>query len=111
MATDTPIRVLLAVLAAAPALFVPAAARPAAAPAVRAVELDGDEIGLTGNAGHVRGSMKPKVTAYFDRESYGAGDRGRLVVLDRAPAVTVQIFAPAARPRERSTTTRCSGHR
>jgi hypothetical protein len=88
MATDTPIRrsgatlvaLLLAALVAAPASC------------GTGPELDGDEIELTGNAGHIRDSTKPTVTAYFTRESYGPRDRASLIVLDRAPAVAVQIF-------------------
>src|SRR5919108_4602111 len=55
-------------------------------------ELDADEIELMGNAGHVPDSHKPKLTAYFLRESYGPGDRARLVVTDTASAVSVQIM-------------------
>jgi hypothetical protein len=55
-------------------------------------ELDSDEIGLMGFAGHVPDSKKPKVTAYFEQESYRPGDQARLVVTDTAPQVSVQIF-------------------
>jgi hypothetical protein len=55
-------------------------------------ELDSDEIGLMGNAGHAPDSKKPKLTAYFERESYRPGDRAHLVVTDTAPQVSVQIF-------------------
>lgn len=55
-------------------------------------ELDSDEIGLIGFAGHVPDSKKPKVTAYFEQESYRPGDQARLVVTDNAPQVSVQIF-------------------
>jgi hypothetical protein len=54
--------------------------------------LDADEIQLMGNAGKVPDSTKPKVTAYFDHESYHAGDRARLVVTDTASALSVQIM-------------------
>jgi hypothetical protein len=54
--------------------------------------LDSDEIGLIGFAGHVPDSKKPKVTAYFEQESYRPGDQARLVVTDTAPQVSVQIF-------------------
>jgi hypothetical protein len=55
-------------------------------------ELDSDEIGLMGFAGHVPDSKKPKVTAYFEQESYRPDDRARLVVTDTAAHVSVQIF-------------------
>jgi N,N-dimethylformamidase beta subunit-like, C-terminal len=54
--------------------------------------LDSDEIGLMGNAGHAADSTKPKVTAYFERESYRRGDAARLVVTDRAAHVSVRVF-------------------
>ena len=44
-------------------------------------ELDSDEIGLMGFAGHVPDSKKPKLTAYFEQESYRPGDRAELVRL------------------------------
>jgi hypothetical protein len=86
MATD--FRILAA--AACAALI----ASPFAATAhVRAAEpLDADEIELMGNAGHVPDSKKPKVTAYFERESYRSGDVARLVVTDVAPSVAVRIY-------------------
>ncbi len=55
-------------------------------------ELDSDEIGLMGNAGHAPDSKKPKLTAYFGQESYRPGDQARLVITDNAPQVSVQIF-------------------
>jgi hypothetical protein len=54
--------------------------------------LDSDEIGLMGNAGHVPDSTKPKLTAYFERESYRRGEAARMVVTDRASNVSVQVF-------------------
>jgi hypothetical protein len=54
--------------------------------------LDSDEIELTGNAGHVPDSTKPKLTAYFAQESYRPGDRARLVVTDDAANVAVRFF-------------------
>ena len=54
--------------------------------------LDADEIELIGNAGRVPDSKKPKVTAYFEHESYGPGDRARLVVTDNASSLQVQIM-------------------
>ncbi len=44
-----------------------------------------------GNAGHMPDSKRPKLTANFGRESYARGDDARLVVLDSAPSVSVQI--------------------
>jgi hypothetical protein len=55
-------------------------------------ELDSDEIGLMGNAGRVSDSKKPKLSAYFEQESYRPGDQARLVVTDTAPQVSVQIL-------------------
>src|SRR5438105_12638542 len=54
--------------------------------------LDSDEIELTGNAGHVPDSTKPKLTAYFTQQSYRPGDRARLVVTDVAANVEVRFF-------------------
>jgi hypothetical protein len=54
-------------------------------------DLDGDEIDLMGNAGHARGSSKPKLTAYFQRESYRRGDAAELVVIDHAARVSIEI--------------------
>src|SRR5213592_974042 len=55
------------------------------------LELDGDDIDLMGNAGHARDSRKPKLTAYFERESYRRGEVAHLVVTDRAAHISVQI--------------------
>ena len=55
-------------------------------------ELDSDEIGLMGFAGHVPDSKKPKLTAYFEQESYRPGDEAHLVVTDTASQVSVQIL-------------------
>src|SRR5712691_5378001 len=54
--------------------------------------VDSDEIELTGNAGHVPDSTKPKLTAYFAQESYRPGDRARLLVTDDAANVDVRFF-------------------
>lgn len=61
-------------------------------------ELDSDEIGLMGFAGHVPDSKKPKLTAYFEQESYRPGDRARLVVTDTASQVSVQILRAGGEP-------------
>jgi N,N-dimethylformamidase beta subunit-like protein len=84
MATESHIRsglalrvaALAAALAAAPALLATRSTEHVSPP------LDSDEIGLMGNAGHVPDSKKPKVTAYFTRESYRPGDRAQLIVAD-----------------------------
>lgn len=55
-------------------------------------ELDADEIELMGNAGRVPDSTKPKVTAYFEHESYGPRDGARLIVTDTARTLSVQIM-------------------
>jgi hypothetical protein len=101
MATDTRIRcsaatrvaVLLAALAAAPVVFSTVSTQQhSPAKAGHGMELDADEIEMIGNAGHVKDSTKPKVTAYFTLESYGPGDHATLVIDDKAEAVSVQIF-------------------
>src|SRR5262249_53419059 len=55
-------------------------------------ELDSDEIGLMGNAGRVPDSKKPKLTAYFDQESYKPGDKARLTIPDTATNVSVRFY-------------------
>jgi hypothetical protein len=80
MATKTLTLVLIAVLAGA---FVASA---------RADHRDADEIGLVGFAGKPKDSKKPKLTAYFTRESYRPGDSARLVVTDTAPDVVARFF-------------------
>ena len=55
-------------------------------------QLDADELQLIGFAGHVPDSKKPKVTAYFEHESYAPGASATLVVEDTAAAVSVQIM-------------------
>src|SRR6476661_2671072 len=54
--------------------------------------LDDDERNLVGFAGHVPDSAKPKVTAYFPKESYAVGSTARLEITDRASDVRVQMF-------------------
>ena len=61
-------------------------------------ELDSDEIGLMGFAGHVPDSKKPKLTAYFEQESYRPGDRAKLVITDTASQVSVQILRAGGEP-------------
>jgi hypothetical protein len=89
MSTETQIRSVAAVVLTLLGLLVWTAATP---PRHHPEELDSDEIGLMGNAGHVPDSTKPKLTAYFERESYRRGDAALLVVTDRAPNVSVRVF-------------------
>jgi hypothetical protein len=91
MATNSRIRygVALAatVVAASSAAFSHHSSKPAFG-----MELDSDEIGLMGNAGRVPDSKKPKLTAYFDRESYKPGDRAHLTITDTAANVSVRFY-------------------
>ena len=89
MATE-PSKYRLAILAGACAAVLAWPAPPQPAHPLEA--LDSDEIGLMGNAGHVPDSTKPKLTAYFERESYRPGDAAHLVVTDDADAVSLQVF-------------------
>jgi hypothetical protein len=57
-----------------------------------AAGLDADELELIGFAGRMPDSTKPKLTAYFQRESYPRGGRARLVIADTARNVSVQFF-------------------
>jgi hypothetical protein len=54
--------------------------------------LDGDELDLVGFAGHVPDSLKPKITAFFPKESYAVGSTAQLEIIDRAFGVQVQMF-------------------
>ncbi len=95
MSTETRISVAAAVCAAALAAVpvTPAQQVPHLAQTHTSHErLDSDEIGLMGNAGHAADSDKPKVTAYFDSESYRPGEVAHLVVTDSAPRVAVRFF-------------------
>src|SRR4051812_1665002 len=93
MATDPRIRcsiaALLVLLAGAAAPHT--APHPAVPAPAHQEELDADEIELMGNAGHAPDSKKPKLTAYFERESYRPGESARLVVTDHAARVDVQV--------------------
>jgi N,N-dimethylformamidase beta subunit-like protein len=51
-----------------------------------------EEIGLIGFAGRVIDSKKPKLTAYFERESYAPGASALLVVTDTARGITLRMF-------------------
>jgi hypothetical protein len=57
--------------------------------------LDADELSLTGFAGNVPDSTRPKVTAFFPRESYRIGDVAHLEVDDTASDLRVQVFRAA----------------
>ena len=50
------------------------------------------EVGTQGFAGRVPDSTKPKLTAYFDQESFRPGDTATLTVLDTAPAVGLRFY-------------------
>src|SRR5262245_57378408 len=53
--------------------------------------LDEDELEPVGFAGRMPDSTKPKLTAYFRRESYPRGGRARLVISDTAKNVSVTL--------------------
>jgi hypothetical protein len=53
---------------------------------------------LVGFAGHVPDSAKPKVTAYFPRQSYAQGTTAELEITDRVPDVKVQMFRAGMSP-------------
>jgi N,N-dimethylformamidase beta subunit-like protein len=57
--------------------------------------LDADELSLTGFAGSIPDSTKPKVTGFFPRQSYRAGDTALLEIDDRAADLRVQVFRAA----------------
>ncbi len=54
--------------------------------------LDADEQNLVGFAGHVPDSAKPKVTAYFPKESYRVGSTAELEITDSATELRIQLF-------------------
>jgi len=54
--------------------------------------LDDDERSLVGFAGHVPDSAKPKVTAFFPKESYAVGSTAQLEITDGASDLRVQMF-------------------
>jgi hypothetical protein len=85
----------LAALAAATTTFHGASSTTSTAQAVAGDptvdSLDADELDLMGNAGRVEDSKRPKLTAYFEQESYMRGDVAKLVILDSVPHVSVQI--------------------
>jgi hypothetical protein len=61
--------------------------------------LDDDERSLVGFAGHVPDSAKPKVTAFFPKESYAVGSTAELEITDRASDVRVQMFRAGMNPK------------
>jgi hypothetical protein len=61
--------------------------------------LDDDERSLVGFAGHVPDSAKPKVTAFFPKESYAVGSTAELEITDRASDVRVQMFRAGMDPK------------
>jgi hypothetical protein len=58
--------------------------------------LDEDDNDMVGFAGHGTDSKKPKVVAFFLRESYRRGGTAQLVIADDARRVSVQIFHAGA---------------
>jgi hypothetical protein len=91
MATNTQIRYGIALVATAVVVLIATGSNHTSKPAL-VMELDADEIGLMGNAGRVPDSTKPKLTAYFDHESYKPGDRARLEITDTAKDVCVRLY-------------------
>ena len=92
MATFTALRRVALLTAVA---VVAAAAQPPQHRADWRSHLDADELSLTGFAGNVPDSTKPKVTAFFPRQSYRGGETALLEIVDSAPAVRVQVFHAA----------------
>ncbi|HEX3226540.1 MAG TPA: N,N-dimethylformamidase beta subunit family domain-containing protein [Gaiellaceae bacterium] len=91
MATNSRIRYGVALAATVVAAFSAASSHHSSKPAF-GMELDSDEIGLMGNAGRVPDSKKPKLTAFFDHESYKPGDRAHLTITDTAANVSVRFY-------------------
>jgi N,N-dimethylformamidase len=55
-------------------------------------QLDADELDLVGFAGHVPDSTKPRITAFFPRESYAPGTVAELQITDSARDVGIQVM-------------------
>ena len=55
-------------------------------------QLDADELDMVGFAGHVPDSTKPKLTAFFPRESYAPGTVAELQITDTAREVGIQVL-------------------
>ena len=60
-------------------------------------QLDADELELVGYAGHVPDSRKPKITAFFPRESYPVGGGAELRITDTAQEVSIQVLRAGTR--------------
>ncbi len=60
-------------------------------------QLDADELELVGYAGHVPDSRKPKITAFFPRESYPVGGIAELRITDTAQEVSIQVLRAGTR--------------
>jgi hypothetical protein len=88
MATSISFRRAAALIAAA--LVLPSAA-PHAHRADWRKQLDADELELVGFAGHIPDSTKPKITAFFPKESYPVGGTAVLHIADSAPAIEIQV--------------------
>jgi hypothetical protein len=84
-------RAALAVVIAAVLVFVAGSPHGRSQPSWTA-GLDADELDLIGFAGRIPDSKKPKLTAYFLRESYPRGGSARLAITDTAEDVSVQFF-------------------
>jgi hypothetical protein len=61
--------------------------------------LDADELSLVGYAGHVPDSTKPKITAFFSRESYPVGGVAELQITDHARGVSIRVLRAGMVPR------------
>jgi hypothetical protein len=61
-----------------------------------AAGLDEDDDDMVGFAGHGTDSKKPKVEAFFTRESYPRGGSAQLVIADNARDVSLQVFHAGA---------------
>jgi hypothetical protein len=60
-------------------------------------QLDADELDMVGYAGHVPDSKKPKLTAFFPRESYAPGSIAELQITDQAGNVSIQVLRAGTR--------------
>jgi hypothetical protein len=58
--------------------------------------LDADESDLVGYAGHIPDSTKPKITAFFPKQSYPVGGMAQLEVDDTAPLMSIQVLHAGA---------------
>src|SRR5256885_4342855 len=88
MATFTSLR--RAALLAAAALVLGSGAPQARVDWTR--NLDADELDMVGFAGHVPDSAKPKITAFFPKQSYAVDSTAELQITDRAADVRIQMF-------------------